>query len=264
MWTHYHYTRPQLQVPGLPRLEHFRQQIVEGIVYFPRPSQLNDPLDCRPQLVRPSPAQTLAYGVKKGSRRYPGTANRLERRQRRRWAEKRLGNRETLQKLWSKSVERYGVLSLSKRNSNEYLWNAYGAKGTGVCIEYNFEYIIVSGRADWVFFDVEYAEQPPELNILDFQDPEPTSVEEFIRRSFRVKTLRWTEEEEVRVVYQVEDMDPPKVRAPPRTITAMYLGTSISEEDRATIVGWSTGIPIYQTVISSNGQFGFRLLKDAM
>jgi hypothetical protein len=117
---------------------------------------------------------------------------------------------------------------------------------------------------DWVFFDVEYAEKPGELNILDFRSPEPARIEEFIRLSFRTKLLRWSAEEEVRVVYKVDELNPPKVPVPPHTISALYLGPAITKEDRKIILGWSTRIPIYQVVVGSGGQYAFDLAKAAM
>lgn len=115
-----------------------------------------------------------------------------------------------------------------------------------------------------VFSDVEYDAQPPELNILDFRRNEPDRVEEFIRRSFRVKTLKWAAEEEVRAVYQVDDLTPPKVKVPPHTIRALYMGHSIAASDRATILGWSTSISIYQAIVGSDGQFTFHLARAAV
>jgi len=257
MWTHYHYTRPQLS--NVPRLEHIREQVVEGVVYFPRPAELNDDLDCRPRMLRPSDAQVIAYGVRRGGALYPGKEKRPERAKRKKSMEHRRGNRVLLQELWARNIARYGVLSLSKGKTNAHLWDGYAAGGTGVCIEYNFEHIIDTGLVDWIFFDVEYSEIPAELNVLDFQTTDPARIAEFIRRSFRIKALRWAVEEEVRVVYKVGDLTPPKVSVPPRTIRALYLGPAISNEDRAVILGWDTKIPVYQAAIGSDGLFAFHV-----
>jgi hypothetical protein len=175
--------------------------------------------------------------------------------------QRRIGNRSLLQRLWSKNIDRYGVLSLSKSNTNSHLWSRYADDGSGVCIRYSFEHIIDTRRVDWLFFEVEYVDKLPAFNMFDFRESAPGAVEEFIRRALRLKTRQWEQEDEVRVVYQVEDLRPPKVRVPPHTITALYLGRAVSLEDRETILGWNTNLPIYKMTMEVDGQETFILLK---
>jgi hypothetical protein len=131
-----------------------------------------------------------------------------------------------------------------------------------VCLEYDFRRIIDTEVVDWLPSEVEYADEQPQLNVLDFKDTEADGVKEFIRQALHVKTRRWAVEEEVRVVYEVGDSDPPKVQVPASTITGLYLGPAISDHDRATCLGWNARVPVYQTDVDSNGGFSFRLLRS--
>lgn len=166
---------------------------------------------------------------------------------------RRLGNAKFLTEMWEKQGERYGVLSLSKSRCNEHLWNHYAEGGTGLCIEFNFEAIVDSQNTSWCPFEVEYEDTPPDLNILDFYPPSPELISEFVRRSFRVKTRQWQAEEEVRVVYEVGDKQPPKVPVPPKTIRALYLGPLFSDQDREAVLSWRSSVAVYRARADASG-----------
>jgi hypothetical protein len=255
---YYHYTRPQLAAAGVERLEHVREQLVEGMVYMPRPAELNDPFDCRPCLVRPSDVQREAYILRRGSEMYPGREARTIRRQRRSWARRRLGDRDQLQTIWNRSASQHGVLSLSKTHRNHHLWTEYAQSHTGLCIEYNFSRSIEPGLHHWYPLEVEYTDVRPELNILDYREDTQASIEEFIQKSFLSKTRQWQPEDEVRIVYPVHGLIPPKVRIPAGTITGIYLGVSMVPADREAVVSWKGRVPVFEMYFDSEGQLAYR------
>lgn len=259
MWRYYRYLRPT--IGALKPLEHIRELLVDGLAYFPRPSQLNDSSDRRPRMLRPSTAEIEAYVVQRGSAKYPGRTSLEERGERKRYARGRLGNARTLQRLWASDAERFGVLSLSKSKCNAHMWRAYADAGAGICIEFNFEQVIDRGLVDWVPFVVEYEEHLPEMNLLEYRRPDPAVVKEFVRRSFGVKSRKWAVEEEVRVAILIEKA-PPKVRVPDGVLSAIVLGPAVSDTHRMEILSWKTALPVLEAKMNEAGHLsGFGWLR---
>lgn len=259
MWKAYRYTGTR--TGSLESLEHIHEVVVDRWAYFPRPSQLNDPIDCRPRMKRPSTVEIETYLSRRSAAKFPGRDARAERKRRKSWARERLQDRQTLQRMWATYAERYGVFSLSRSKCNAHLWNAYGEYGRGVCIEFDLESVIAERVVDWVPFVVEYADVQPEINILEFLEPDRHVIEEFVRRSFRVKTRKWMIEEEVRVAVRVE-ADAPKIRVPDGVLRALFLGPHMSNEHRQAILSWPTDIEVYSTHGDADGRIlGFERLR---
>lgn len=251
MWKAYRYTGTR--TGELEPLEHVREIVVDRRVYFPRPSQLNDPIDCRPRMIRPTTMEIDAYLVRRGGAKFPGRESQGERKKRKGYARSRLGNPETLQRLWGEQAERYGILSLSRSNCNAHMWNKYGEQGQGVCIEFDFEPVIDGRVIDWIPFTVEYEDERPELNILEFQRPDRNLVEEFVRRSFRVKTRDWMVEEEVRVAALIEK-GTPKLKMPDGMLGGLFLGPHISNQHREEILSWKAALDLFSTHLDDEGR----------
>jgi hypothetical protein len=259
MWKAYRYTGTR--TGALEPLEHIREIVLDRRVYFPRPSQLNDPIDCRPRMIRPTSAEINVYLLRKGNLKYPGQNLREERKRRRMHAHRRLEKPDTLQRLWAEQAERYGILSLSRSKCNAHMWNAYAETGRGVCIEFDFEPVIEGRAIDWVPFAVEYADHQPELNILKFQRPDKELVREFACRSFRTKTREWMVEEEVRVTTLIE-RDPPKLLAPDGMLGGLFLGPHMSKDHREKILSWQSDLPVHATRLDDDGTIvGFERLR---
>jgi len=263
MWRYYHYTRTQLAAEGVRRLDHVREQFNERVVYFPRPSELNDPIDCRPELVTPPPAQQLAYTLRGSRVRAPGKTNLQQRKKRRRQAQAKLGNKRYLQDLWNRLAEESGILSLSRSKLNPHLWREYADEGAGVCIEYNLTEVLESGDEEWVPFAVEYGANRPKMNMLDYQpapdeapsiDRDVKTIGEFVKKAFRLKTQKWALEEEVRVVMPVRKMNTQKVPIPRNTITSIYLGVNIAPQDKEAILSWGTDIRVFAMIGGAHGR----------
>lgn len=250
IWNFFHYTRPQLK--GLAPLKHIKEQLVDGLIYFPRPSELNDPLDCHPTLERPTEAQIVAYLNRTGSARFPGRDRGPARRKGKQWARSRLSNKEWLRAHWKRSVSDYGVLSLSRSKCNHHLWKNYAQSHEGVCLEFSFEDAIDRELTMWMPDEVEYLDVLPSVNVTEYTRKDRDVIREFVRRSFRVKTTRWAIEEEVRVVYEVGDLNPPKVQIPPGMLRALYLGSRIEASHRDQIVSWASA-DVYQAVADERG-----------
>ena len=137
----YKYTRPELGIKELGLLGHLRQLIVEGTIYFPPPQQLNDPIDCRPRMIAPSPASAIAYTVRRGRARISPTIDAQERKRQRRAARSRLHDPAWRARTHESNARRFGILSLSHIYPNEHLWSTYADAHSGVCICFDFDAI---------------------------------------------------------------------------------------------------------------------------
>lgn len=211
---------------------------------------------------RPSNVQIDGYVNRRGAELFPGKAAREERRRRKEWARLQLSNASTLQHLWARQAERYGVLSLSKGKCNMHLWRSYAQESAGVCVEFDFEPVVTDSIAAWLPLSVVYADTQPTMNILDFMGPtSPRLQKEFVRRSFRTKTRQWSVEEEVLVAMPVL-VNPPKVSVPKGLVSTLVLGHAMSSTHIAEILGWSPSVPVLQTNVDSAGRItGFSVVR---
>lgn len=252
MFRAFRYVRPVVR--DCERLVHVRQVLQERRVYLPRPSQLNDPLDCRPRMVRPTLAQIAACTQRGGAQRAGGHAQAKKRRELKASAAKKLSSPQYLQHLQAIEADRWGVLSLSRSKCNPHLWSQYADNGTGLCLEFDFNSVVERGMQDWVPMPVEYAAVAPEMNVLDFVGG--VRIEEFVRLSVRTKTFQWMAEEEIRLVMLLENK-PQFVTIPDRTIRAVYLGPRCADHDIVNVLEWAGVIPVFRTRIEDSGAMLF-------
>ena len=185
------YTRPELRNMG--PLEHIKQVAVAGRIFFPLPKTLweGDNTECRPSQQPGTEEQRRAYVARQAEARSPAAIAAVAR---------KLQSVEELQANWDRTVNSAVVLSLCKRADSKFMWDRYGARGTGVCIEFDMER--AHSDVDWVPFDVEYVDQIPAMNILDYQTPDTAPA--FNKHSFCLKRREFSEEEEVRVVMSLD------------------------------------------------------------
>jgi hypothetical protein len=243
----YKYMRPTL--PGLEPLQHLHELLVDRRIYFPRPNEYwrDDEFDCKPPIVVGSKEQIDAYVQEAGDKRKAAREQRDE-------VRRKATDLDWLKETWIRQANRYGVLSLSSSKCNPSLWRSYGAEGTGVCVELDLEVPYEARLLMWVPNHVEYREEPIPLNILDYCPFDTDSPEilrakqsEFIRRTFRIKRLRYMVEEEMRVVWPLENPDQ-KLPVPPGILSAVYLGPRISAQDRERVLSWDFATPVYAAV----------------
>lgn len=242
----YHYTRPDLNISHVERLEHIYEQLVEGFAYFRRPNQLNDDEDCRPLLRVGTHTQVVTYIKRLDNRlRENGESPEIRRKARRR-LQKELKSQGWLNKRWNEAVNNFGVLSLSERADNIHLWDTYAEKGEGVCIEYDLtmDSASLTEYDQWLPFKVEYVNVRPAINLVDYDFSNDVDCEQFVKHSLRSKTIRWAPEEEVRVVTNIGDAGSQKMRIPEGVIKTVYLGKNMRPEDRVTILNWSSDVTV--------------------
>lgn len=159
----------------------YNESRFKGEIYLPNALQFNDPLDCRIEVNNNIKEKTTEFKEdgwldrKLRELDYRGLSNRKE------IAEKLLNDdRETVNEVWKKQVEKMGILCLTPKKDNLLMWGYY-TKNYGYCIEYNTKTLIhdlVIGYVNAMDYDMTqflyktrgYNSVPTEMNPLtDYQ-----------------------------------------------------------------------------------------------
>lgn len=119
---------------------------------------------------------------------------------------------------------RVGIYSLSKTPLDELMWAYYGGSHTGFCIEYDMERLTLEARSSWQVVDVSYQLQPQSLIIDDVIDP--TEANSILIKMIGTKSLRWSHEEETRIITTLAE----KNYYAPAALTGIYFGCRCDEE----------------------------------
>lgn len=150
---------------------------------------------------------------------------------------------------FQKDVDEYfnkvGILSLCKKNTNLVMWSHYSDNHRGYCVEYNLNSNIINQlnfeNEDEVFLmKVEYKKTPIDFLSL------PSNFQFYLKR----KSKLWRYEKELRFISSKKGLH----RIPSDAIKAIYLGASINEVAKETILKLCTNkkINLYQSRLSKN------------
>jgi hypothetical protein len=208
-----------------------KQTILENRVYLPRLSQLNDPTDGRPKLVRKSEDQlyTFLYNGPFGVLgRNPGlTVEQQVREAVILDVNVRLHGAETLMRGIVKSLnaelDDWRVYSLSKRYDKLNLWAKYPGTHSGYCMEF-----ANAGPFFSLAKEVSYGNSI-EMGIAN--------SEHLNGYWFFCKGEEWSNEEEIRVL--IARNSDPILKIDPSWLTRIILGWRMPDSDRITIREWA-------------------------
>lgn len=106
--------------------------------------------------------------------------------------------RKEFDQLCQKVRKEVGIYSLSRIQKDELLWAYYADSHTGFCIEYDFEKLDEL-RPISAAFEIDYAEQRPELKFDHVFKNGATAVEKLLRVTTGTKSIKWRHEEEYRI-----------------------------------------------------------------
>jgi len=203
-------------------------------LYFPKPSEFNDPFDCSPVATLDATENQFATyldGLYK--RRMP----HLSRADRRASVKSVLKDRtrnnnsilayQTLKESMAKVVELAGVLSLSARCNHILMWSHYADSHRGICLRFKASSTTpFFGRAQRVVYQAER----PKLNlILDNHETQST-------KALLAKADFWGYEEEWRIVEH--ELGPGVHQFPPELLDGVILGARISDENKQNVMSW--------------------------
>lgn len=167
-------------------IERIRPMLCENTFYFPTPSQLNDPSDCKNIIENHSAEEIEEYLITANQQFYGHSRGNSYIKK----AIKQFGAEvilEEMAKTFNELMDtRYGIFSLAKRYDNMSLWAKYADNHEGYCLEFSnlstFSHV----------FEVEYKDKIP-FNLCSTID---RSQADFLY----TKSVEWSNEEEARII----------------------------------------------------------------
>jgi len=124
-----------------------------------------------------------------------------------------------------KSVEKFGVYSLSQNKHDELLWAHYAESHKGFCIEYDLEQLILHENSyDLSHFSVKYNDQPSAFKLTDMSDfKNPNKLSS---KLLGIKSKSWEYENEYRFVTANAGIKKYDFRA----LKSVYFGLRMEDE----------------------------------
>lgn len=185
---------------------HFLQMVLQNTIWCASPDTLNDEDEFKFELdYEPSP--NTAYLLSQVIAQYRTSKHRPPH-----VSAARVLENETLEgiaapiirKGINRSRNTIGITSFSVIKSNGHLWNEYGGKGNGVCIEINIPDSLVGQSFHWVLYVPE-----KKFHVDSFLESALFSdrVFETYRKILLTKTMKWSEEKEMRFIGKQQNVN---------------------------------------------------------
>lgn len=223
--------------------------VCENELYFANPSSFNDPFDCRPSFSMDAPkAQLRRYYQGIYSRQAPLMSRAVRRDVSKKISRNPARNPANPQNLLA-FKETYhanvtatiGLLCLSEIATDLLMWSHYADSHRGVCLVFDWQTEFF-GQAQAVI----YQKNRPRINPI-FQ-----SHKEMLNHALLTKSNHWQYEKEWRIIHYRKGAGAYKFPAP--SLVGIILGSQISRENRAMIVGWlgsrASTVTLFQASLS--------------
>src|SRR5258708_9203536 len=217
---------------------HVCEVIRDSKIFFPRPSQLNDPAECKPtttigDITDPQYRPAVEAWVRRcvAHRVQPPSEAQIQQELAELTQEKLLWMLKQVDIEYRAAVEsRYCVLSLADSPVNSHLWDAYADRFGGVCLQF-----AVDSRFGTAY-QVQYIDGDRTLDLTSADDYE------HLVQTGLVKRRKWRHEREFRLIFgepPVEDQPPlihQRYEFPPAHLTALIIGHRVTIEHPAKLV----------------------------
>ena len=218
--------------------------LLRNELYFPSPSELNDPSEGKPKPSDASMPSIVEFLCEQYVENNPNlTPIECENINNQIIKEAYNAGKEKVLMMMSDCLNQYlerhhRIYSLSKRWDNMNMWAKYSKDHTGYCLEYKNEGLFNSA------YEVNYTDEEITMDFTDL-----SSVTGIF---FFYKSTEWSNEEEVRIVTP-SSIQPP-ITFVPALLTRIILGYRITEDNKSQIIEW-TGkrtIPLLITQLHYN------------
>lgn len=224
-------------------------------LYFPKPSEFNDPFDCSPTATLDATDEQFADYLDGFYKRRMPHLSRADRRLSIKNVMKD-GSRnhrsspalDMFKESLSQVVELAGVLSLSAKCNHILMWSHYADSHRGICLRFKASSTTpFFGRAQCV----TYQAARPKLNLI-LDSPEVQNEKALLK-----KADFWSYEEEWRIIEH--DLGPGVHSFPPELLDGVILGARISANDKQRVFEWTSDKPNLEVLQAKFSSSDFRL-----
>lgn len=232
---------------------HIRNMFIYNKLYFPAPSEFNDPFDCRLKFLFNGTKQQWRQFFNRLIKEREPELNRSQRQVKLREMMKVRNTIDFSNNVLRTLKDDIGVLCLSEINDDILMWSHYSQGHTGFCLEFSYspkEYFF--GRALKVNYKLDY----PLVNFFI-----STSEERFKEMIF-TKARFWEYEKEWRIVEY--DYGRGAYGFPKELLTGITFGCQMSDENKKKIKEWvqtNTFTPIFYQASIKYKKYGLDIEK---
>lgn len=208
-------------------LRRLKPIVTRGELYFPTPSQLNDPAEAKPRLAKLSLEKIFSFLYDKFVINNPGLSPTDYQRTKAHIEHNstQLGSLVLLKEMtrtFHTELDAFRIYSISKRPDNMALWAKYADDHKGYCLEFSNSGLFAAAR------EVSYGD------VVDFDPTDPAQINAYFLFQ---KTLDWQTEEEVRLV--APRGSEPISQFDPNLLTRIIVGQHMSDTEINVIRKWS-------------------------
>lgn len=224
----------------------------DGILYFSNPSQFNDPFECKPRIVGlDNVNDRREYANEYISRNHPGIKFK-ERKKLEINLITHFSNVNGVSNSFHKTLDTYGILSMSEKWDQILMWSHYSDSHAGFCIGIDFQ---IETDDDFVYGrKVKYQEEYPKISPLDFGKGDIDTDADFYSSTILTKSNHWEYEEEVRFLKLRSEGGSGEYGFNKRKIKELIIGAEMKEEAKNDLLSvvkeFTPWIEIYQAKLS--------------
>ncbi len=203
---------------------HVGRTLFEGEVFFGSARRFNDPFECLPAFViEGTAAQKTEYFKTFVSELSEVPREQVDELSARLASQPNTLDMRSLQDTFKSQMDVFPMFCLSAVADNVLMWSHYAAEHAGVCLEFDGNCSIFNEVRP-----VTYSSERVRINVLE---------DNYNSRTVQLtKSPDWHYEQEWRLI---EIGTKPGVRRwPPEALTAVILGSRISEADRGRVMAW--------------------------
>ena len=208
------------------RMDWVKEIIADSNFYFSKAREFNDPLDCKiPPVFKASKLKMESYWRRIVKRNHPddNLRNHKSRIKKLIQDSKTTEGQARMSAQVYDSINKNGILCLTKKPSNLLMWSYYADGHKGVCLRFKTLPENIIGMNNTIFpLEIEYSNIFPEVNYYT------DTTTEFIQAILGTKAKAWEHEEEWRFITQSRTG---KMKCPILVLDGIILGMKTTDEN---------------------------------
>ncbi|MBB3059922.1 DUF2971 domain-containing protein [Microbulbifer rhizosphaerae] len=212
----------------------FEQVFEEGLLYFAKPAEFNDPFESKPKITGiETLEQRKVYARDYIARQYPGIGFKKRKELEKQIVISMADERSVRERLHD-TFNNYGILCLSKKWDKILMWSHYSMKHSGICIGFDFNCELDDDYGS--LHEVRYKSEYPEVHPGIFGSDDEKDLNELFEVTMQRKSNVWSYEEEVRFIKLRYEGGSGTYPFKKEKIKEIILGACISKENEEKIL----------------------------